>query len=287
MLNRDHVVEVRATHRPGVHAVRMRSSCAFGRHSHDQFGIGVIAWGAQASASGRGPVEAEAGQLISVNPGEVHDGRPLGEATRTWHMLYLDPEVLAPVLLDATEGRTGGVEFAYPVRGGDGLGAAFRRLYRTLITRDAKPDAGLAAEVDLLAVVAGLVGRAPGAADAPTALGVRRAIARIDDAPEVPVSLAELAAIAGFSAFHLVRLFKAATGLPPHGYRLQRQVQHARRLLAVGIPPAEAALEAGFADQSHLTRHYVRAYGVGPGAYAKAMARRPTPPPLLDVRRRS
>ena len=50
------------------------SAHAFGRQTHDQFGIGLIERGAQKSASGRGIVEAGAGDMITVNPGEVHDG---------------------------------------------------------------------------------------------------------------------------------------------------------------------------------------------------------------------
>lgn len=52
----------------GVDAVSADTSHAFGRHIHDQFGIGVILRGAQKSLSGRGIVEAEAGDVITVNP---------------------------------------------------------------------------------------------------------------------------------------------------------------------------------------------------------------------------
>ena len=75
----------------GVQAVAARSDRTFARHSHEQFGIGVIRHGAQASHSGRGQVQAQAGQVITVNPGEIHDGAPLGDAGRAWQMLYLDP----------------------------------------------------------------------------------------------------------------------------------------------------------------------------------------------------
>ena len=79
----------------GVQAVAARSDRTFARHSHEQFGIGVIRHGAQASHSGRGQVQAQAGQVITVNPGEIHDGAPLGDAGRAWQMLYLDPSVAA------------------------------------------------------------------------------------------------------------------------------------------------------------------------------------------------
>jgi hypothetical protein len=67
-------VRVRRTRLPGVISVEARSRRVFSRHAHDEFGIGVVIDGAQDSASGRGLVRAEAGQVITVNPGEVHDG---------------------------------------------------------------------------------------------------------------------------------------------------------------------------------------------------------------------
>ncbi|WP_171524191.1 AraC family ligand binding domain-containing protein, partial [Acinetobacter baumannii] len=57
----------------GVEAIAAETRPSFTRHTHEQFGIGVIDRGAQVSASGRGPVEAGAGDTITVNPGEVHD----------------------------------------------------------------------------------------------------------------------------------------------------------------------------------------------------------------------
>ena len=79
----------------GVQAVAAHSRHAFARHTHEQFGIGVIRQGAQVSHSGRGQVQAGPGHVITVNPGEVHDGAPIGDHGRAWQMLYLDPEVVA------------------------------------------------------------------------------------------------------------------------------------------------------------------------------------------------
>lgn len=55
----------------------LQSEHTFPRHSHDHFGIGVISQGAQRSWSLLGQVEAGPGDVIIVNPGEVHDGMPL------------------------------------------------------------------------------------------------------------------------------------------------------------------------------------------------------------------
>ncbi|HTN99015.1 MAG TPA: helix-turn-helix transcriptional regulator, partial [Nordella sp.] len=76
----------------------------------------------------------------------------------------------------------------------------------------------------------------------------------------------------GLSKFQLLRGFCKATGLTPHAYLVQRRVALARTLIAGRLPLAEAALTAGFADQSHMTRLFVRTYGVSPGLYAEAVA---------------
>jgi AraC-like DNA-binding protein len=74
------------------------------------------------------------------------------------------------------------------------------------------------------------------------------------------------------SPFALLRAFRAETGLPPHAYLNQLRVRLARQLLDAGLPPAQVAVDAGFADQPHLTRHFKRAVGVPPAAYQRERA---------------
>ena len=52
---------------------------------------------------------------------------------------------------------------------------------------------------------------------------------------------------------------------------MQRRIDLARRMIAGGSSLAEAAIASGFADQSHMTRTFIRKYGLSPGAYAGAM----------------
>ncbi len=81
------------------------------------------------------------------------------------------------------------------------------------------------------------------------------------------ISLSEIAEAAHLSPFHLARLFKRTTGLTPHQYLVQVRVNSARALLTAGAGTrslAEIALAVGFADQSHLTRHFKRVLGVTP-----------------------
>jgi AraC-like DNA-binding protein len=250
-----HSITASPTSFPGIVAVTARSSCSFARHTHDQFGIGLVDAGAQASASGRGPVEVGAGDLITVNPGEVHDGRPVDDRGRTWRMIYLDPQAM-----DQLTGRRG--DFAFPVLRNPALADCFRRLFHAV------PDATcrLATEAELITICRALDDRPL----RPLPLGpVARAVQALQDDPSQPVTLAELAQLAGLSRFHFLRSFARATGLTPHAFQVQARLHLARRLILAGHPLAAVASEAGFGDQSHLTRLFTRSYGASPGAYGR------------------
>ena len=251
----------------GMDAVSADTAHAFGRHTHDQFGIGVILRGAQKSMSGRGIVEAEAGDVITVNPGEVHDGLPLSENGRAWRMLYFDPAALADVFRTLTDSI--GTELAHPAVRDAATAKCFLSLFRAMTD----PHGGhseIEGRQNLLLLLARLVERRnreqPGAPKA-----IEQARARIDDDPAAPLSLGELAAIGGVSQFQLVRGFSKMTGLTPHAYLVQRRLQKARRMIADGTTLADAAQASGFSDQSHMTRMFVRTYGMSPGIYAAAM----------------
>src|SRR6266568_8119562 len=84
------------------------------------------------------------------------------------------------------------------------------------------------------------------------------------DRPERNISLDELAIAAGIGKFRLIRLIRQRTGLPPHALQLAHRIRSARRMLEAGQTITEAATATGFADQSHLHRHFQRSLGVTP-----------------------
>lgn len=254
----------------GVAAVEAATDHAFARHIHEQFGIGVIERGAQKSLSGRGMVEAEAGDVITVNPGEVHDGAPIGDGGRAWRILYFEPALVAEAVGDIGEGRRWGRELASPVVRDAAIAGHFRALFGAMTARDGD-GAALRREEALLMLLAGLMGEDRTDRRRPVPAAIRVARALIDDEPAVNITLADLARASGLGRFQVLRGFARTVGLTPHAYLVQRRVNLARRLIARGTPLAEAALASGFADQSHMTRMFVRTFGVSPGAYAAAV----------------
>lgn len=244
------------------------SNHQFPRHAHDQFGIGVIRSGAQRSWSGIGQVEAGPGDVIMVNPGEMHDGVPIDRQTREWRMIYFNPELLANEL----DGEaTGSFEVVTPVARDLPLARHFEYLFASLTN---PYEDSLAREVKLLQSLIYTMRRhgmprLPRNGRPPC---VSRALKQMDTAPEIPVSLKELAALTGVSRFQFLRAFAAATGTTPHAYLIQRRVQLAKQLLAQGHAPVSASMEAGFADQSHMSRAFVRQLGITPSRYQAAVS---------------
>lgn len=273
-----HRCRVLQTPWPGVFGTHADSARHYGRHWHASFGFGVLEQGAQASASGRGPVDARAGDLITTNPGEVHDGRPLHGPSRRWRMLYLEPDAMAAL---AGPGAPPDLALARPVLQDAGLRDALHRLFGRLDAWAAGDVETLACEEALVAAAGLLLARHASrrVAPPPAPADLRRVRDRLADERLEPPTLADLAAMAGLSRFQVLRRFEKTYGLPPHAWLQQQRAERARTLIRAGLPLAEAAAAAGFADQSHLTRVFVRRFGFTPGAW-RGLQSRSRPPPL-------
>ncbi|MFZ6747082.1 helix-turn-helix domain-containing protein [Undibacterium sp. JH2W] len=250
---------------PGVEAVQAQSRHSFGRHMHAQFGIGVVLQGAQKSLSGRGVVEAVAGDTITVNPGEIHDGTPLSDAGRSWQMLYLEPALIATLMDDISEGNSRQAEFSLPVIRNTRISQAVRHLFATVTSPQAATMSG---EEQMLLLFSRLM-QEPDSQPEAAPPAIQHARSLIDDDPTAELSLQTLAQQQGLSRFQLLRAFAKSTGMTPHAYILQRRLQQARRLIAAGMPLVQVAGECGFADQSHMTRLFIRNFGLSPGAYVQ------------------
>ena len=271
-----HHSRVLASPWPGVYGTHIDSGRHFGRHWHATYGIGLLEDGAQRSASGQGHVEAQAGDVITTNPGEVHDGRPLGGPSRRWRMVYLDPDVLVPMLQDAP--GSGALELTRPVIRDVRITRSLARLLDRVTAWnegvDRSPLGALACEEALVQACGLLLTHhatvVPAPADAAANVSLVRD--RLADDLTQPPTLAELATMAGLSRYQLLRRFAAVYGLTPHAWLLQQRAERARRLIRDGVPLVDAAAAAGFADQSHMTRLFTRQFGFTPGAWRRAAA---------------
>jgi AraC family transcriptional regulator len=93
----------------------------------------------------------------------------------------------------------------------------------------------------------------------------------IDAHAHDPLGLDSIAAAAGLSPFHFLRLFARVLGVTPHQYLVRCRLRRAARLLAEdGSPITDIALDAGFNDLSNFVRTFRRAAGVSPRGFRQA-----------------
>jgi AraC family transcriptional regulator len=103
---------------------------------------------------------------------------------------------------------------------------------------------------------------------------LQRALRFIDEHIAAAIRVADLAATAHMSLFHFARMFKEATGVPPHRYITLRRVDRAKSLLReTDLPLVDVAAEAGFQTQGHFTCVFRKMTGITPRAYRVSLPR--------------
>lgn len=241
----------------------------FSRHMHDCFAFGVVEQGVQAYYYRGDHHLATPGSIVNCVPGEVHDGHAATANGWTYRMFYPTPGLIKVVAAELTGRQQVNPFFGQTVIHDADLARRLHTLHRSL-EDSAAPR--LAHESLLLDAVAMLLTRY---AEQPPVLAptgaepgpVRRVRDLIETRYTENLSLDELAAVAHLSPFYLVRVFTKEIGLPPHAYLVQTRVMRARDLLRAGVSAAQAAVDVGFVDQSHLHRHFKRVMGMTPRTY--------------------
>jgi AraC family transcriptional regulator len=85
-----------------------------------------------------------------------------------------------------------------------------------------------------------------------------------------PITLRDVAAETEVHPVYCARVFRRHLGCSVGEYiRRRRLVEAGRLIVEEGCTLAEAAMSAGFADQSHFTRACRRAFGFAPGAMGR------------------
>jgi AraC-like DNA-binding protein len=242
-------------------------------HSHEALVVAVTEAGGSEFRS-RGEVhEATASALLVFNPAEPHSGRMARSKRWRYRGLYLTEPALETVA--AALGVDTVPYFTNNVFAEADLVAAFLSLHQAL---QRGTDALLERETLIASFGRLFRQHAASGEKIPVVNRDDHAVARLKalmgERYAEPITLEDMGRLVDLTPFQLIGLFKRTVGLTPHAYLTQVRLRTAIREMRHGTSIAQAALAAGFYDQSALTTHFKRAYGITPLQWVRAAADR-------------
>jgi AraC-like DNA-binding protein len=238
-------------------------------HRHDTYSIGRTLAGVQSFHYKGSLRHGVPGNTLILHPDELHDGSAGTAAGFRYRMAYIDPALIQQVL--------GGEPLPY-IAGGLSSDA---RLYRASATFVQAMDHPLDAleEQDALFDLATAMRAVAGKPRGRKLLDYRateRAREFILAHLDLGITLEMLEHASGRERWSLSRDFRVLFGTSPYRFVTLRRLDQVRALALDGFSLVDAALAAGFHDQSHMTRHFTRCYGVSPSRWLERMrAHRP------------
>ncbi|MEJ8863647.1 AraC family transcriptional regulator [Pseudomonas jessenii] len=242
----------------------------FAPHVHDGYVIGMIMAGAQRYRYRGAEHLAGSGTLVLINPDELHTGHKGTEDGWLYRAFYPDSGQMTSLLAELELPTHHLPAFGATLYRDQDLVNGFCQLHRLLES----PASALQQQTVWRELVLSLLQRHAAVPDAGKPGKEHRAVSLAKELLHsqlaAPPSLEALATAVNLSPFHFARVFRRATGMPPHTWLMQQRIARARVLLQSGCLPLEVAMQLGFADQSHLSRQFKQVYGVGPGAYRSA-----------------
>jgi AraC-like DNA-binding protein len=239
-------------------------------HTHDALLVAVTESGGAEIRAGRVADEFHVQTLLVVNPAEPQSSRMKESRRWRYRSLYLEPAGLQGVA--SALGLPGMPSFDRSILRDRDLIDDFLLLHRAL---EQQGDPMRQREL-LVGAFGRLVerDRRGGRRSQPPRRDhgrLERVMAVMRERHDSRLTLDELASDAGLTPYQLIRLFRAGVGMTPHAHLTQIRLGMARRHLGRGSTIAEAAVAAGFYDQSALTNHFKRCYGITPLQYLRAI----------------
>ncbi|WP_137820270.1 AraC family transcriptional regulator [Pseudomonas sp. 2FG] len=247
------------------------STQSFGRHSHDRYAVGVISSGVEKLFYRGSYYLGGAGSVVTISPGEIHDGLPGHDQGWMYRMLYIDPEWVNRAVF---QGRFSG-DHIHLFQTALSQAPDFARTFLHQHQIIEKSNPSLERETILLELVTQLFERS-GAPIAPVSAAEQHAVKRIkkklEDEFDKHIPLEELAQLVNLDPLYLIRVFKKSVGVSPHSYQIQKRIAQVQTLLRTGASLAEASFACGFFDQSHMTRAFKKVVGITPGSFRNSRA---------------
>lgn len=260
------------------HATGAHGSRPLTPHFHDEYLIcAQLAGHEECHVAGR-LFSFDPGDVVLINPQQVHTGNMRGSCDVDYITLYVDRRVVEGLVEEAAGPRCAPEFTVVRVAGRTEMTAAIQAL-RGLVHEAEAPGRSLEVEEALHRLIGKVFADFSNLREPlrrSTSRVSHRKIARVVEyirgldpgVDPTSLSLDALAAIAGLSKYHFLRQFAQTVGMTPGAYlRTLRLCHAARKLRTTRSSILEIALGAGFADHPSFSRAFARHMGMTPSQY--------------------
>lgn len=254
-----------------IEAVRFEGiSQPFPNHFHDYYVIGLVLCGTREMLCRNRAQIISGGDVLLLEPADSHGCADVGESAFDYISLNI-PESVMRRLAEEITSEDEPPHFSENVVKCRELAELIEKLHGLIFEEGAE----LEKEEALLLLISNVIESvgapflrtvAPPSKERAEVAGVCEFI---DEHYAERLSLSELCRVAHMSKSTLLRSFIKVRGITPYRYLQSVRINRAKELLEQGTQPAQAALLAGFADQSHFSNAFHTFFGLSPAAYGK------------------
>lgn len=251
-----------------IEAYRLEgASQPFPNHFHDYYVIGFVEAGTRHLSCNNKEYTVRPGQILLFNPNDSHGCSQCGDETLNYGGLNISKETMLSFAEEITGERSLPV-FSENVIENEELNASLHALHRMILEGSGefeKEETFLL----LLSLLIEQYGQPFSKIDTAHNKEIEHACAFMTENFAERITLEELCKCSGMSKSTLLRAFTKEKGVTPYRYLQSVRISEAKKLLERGVPPSDAALQAGFSDQSHFSNFFNMFIGLSPAAYGR------------------
>jgi AraC-like DNA-binding protein len=246
------------------------SSYKFEPHFHDHYVLFNVSKGVNTGFCEKRKYVVTPGDLLMINPGEVHTGSSVDDRPLVYEALYIDTDFFDSLAASLNSPHPGEIYFARLIS----RDAHLLHLFQNTVSSFCLPDTLEFQSQQTIFFYAllsecshnGFIKKDKKLYTEP----VKKSLELIHLHFSNNFTLDELNLGTGISHFSFLRSFKKITGLTPFNYLRNYRVEMAKKMLKKNHNIVDVALELGFFDQSHFHRNFKKVTGITPGDYIRA-----------------
>ena len=241
----------------------------FPSHFHEYYVIGLMEGGRRRLCCRGREYDLGRGEVVLFEPGDVHACAQIGDHPLDYRGINIPRGVMRALTTEPGDAQKL-PRFSQTVIRDREVAAVLAPLHRLLMDGggEFEKEERLLLTLDLLLHKYAQ----PSERAAECRREVEQACAFMERHCAEHIGLEQIGRAAGLSKSTLLRAFTREKGVTPYLYLQNIRIREAKKLLRRGVPPVEAALRTGFADQSHFTRDFSRFIGLSPGTYRRMFA---------------